>query len=112
MIYRKHDVFVTASEMETQGLVLIEAMASGLPVIGVNVLAIPDVVHEGKTGFLVKKRDCKEMAKKMILLLENPKLVETLGKNARKEAEKHEINISLKKLEITYKKMCFKKRKS
>lgn len=101
-IYRDHDVFITASEMETQGLVLLEAMASGLPVIGVDVLAIPEVVHDNKTGYLVEKRDSVEIAKKMIELIHNPELVEKMGKNARKKSEEHDVNLCAKKLEKTY----------
>jgi glycosyltransferase involved in cell wall biosynthesis len=101
-IYANHDVFVTASEIETQGLVLIEAMACGLPVIGVNVLGIPEVVHDGITGYLVKRRDYKTIAKRMIQLIENPSLIQELGENSRKESEKHELNKCLKQLEDTY----------
>ena len=108
-IYRKHDVFVTASEMETQGIVLIEAMASGLPVIGVNVLAIPEVVHNEKTGYLVRRGSSRQIANRMIEFIENPKTVETFGKNARKEAEKHDLKRVLYKLEGTYKSVIVKK---
>jgi glycosyltransferase involved in cell wall biosynthesis len=101
-IYRRHDIFVTASEMETQGLVLLEAMSCGLPVIGVNALAIPDVVHDQKTGYLVKKMDSKAMAEKMSYLIEHPELVKKMGKNARKEAEKHNLQRCLERLEKTY----------
>ncbi|MEK6916592.1 MAG: glycosyltransferase [Nanoarchaeota archaeon] len=101
-IYRNHDVFITASEMETQGLVLLEAMASGLPVIGVNVLAIPDVVHNKKTGFLVKRGDYKAIARKMCKFIEEPNLIKEYGRNARIETAKHNIEITLRSLEKTY----------
>jgi len=101
-IYRRHDVFLTASEMETQGIVLIEALASGLPVIGARVLAIPEVVHNNKTGYLVPKRNPVKMAERMIEFIENPKLIKEYGKNARKEAEKHDINNVVDMLEKTY----------
>jgi glycosyltransferase involved in cell wall biosynthesis len=101
-IYREHDVFVTASEMETQGIVLLEALASGLPVIGVNMLATPDVVHNKKTGFLVKKGDSKKMGKRMIQLIQKPKLVKEMGVNARKEARKHDIRKVMQNLEKVY----------
>ncbi len=101
-IYREHDVFVTASEMETQGLVLIEALASGLPIIGVDALAIPDVVHQGRTGFIARKRDYIKIAGYMMRFLEQPGLAKKLGKNARAEAKKHEIKKCLARLEKTY----------
>ncbi|MFH2019777.1 MAG: glycosyltransferase, partial [archaeon] len=101
-IYRQHDVFITASEMETQGLVIIEAMASGLPVIGVNVLAIPDVVHHNITGYLALKGDARDIAKYMQKFVVDAPSVKKMGKNARKEAEKHDIDHCMKKLERTY----------
>lgn len=102
-IYRKHDVFVTASEMETQGLVLLESMSCGLPVVGVDVLAIPDVVHDNITGFCVKSGSVKRIANKMIKFIEEPNLAKKLGKNAREEAENHDIKKVVKQLEDTYK---------
>lgn len=101
-IYRKHDVFVTASEMETQGIVLIEAMSCGLPVIGVNVLAIPDVVKNNETGFLVRKRDYKAIGRLMIEFIENPGLIKKMSRDARKEAEKHDIKTMMNKMEECY----------
>ena len=52
-IYNSHDIFVTASTIETEGLVILEAMACGLPVIGVKKLAVPDIVIHDKNGYVV-----------------------------------------------------------
>ncbi|MCA9583574.1 MAG: glycosyltransferase family 4 protein, partial [Myxococcales bacterium] len=87
-VYRDHDVFVTASPMETQGLVVMEAMASGLPVIGVDRLAVPEFVRNGETGFVVPPGDAQAMGEAMLTLLRNPPEIRRLAPNARCEAEK------------------------
>lgn len=61
-------VFVTASTMETQGLSMLEAMAAGLPAVGANYLAIPEVVAEGKNGFLFTPGDALDLAEKVVRL--------------------------------------------
>lgn len=78
--YREADVFVAPSLQEGQGKVFIEAMASGVPVIGTNVGGIPTIVKDGVNGLLVEPRSSasiveavkrvlndKELRKKLIL---------------------------------------------
>ncbi len=52
-VYRLGDVFATASPIETQGIVLIEAAASGLPLVAVNKGAVAEVCHNGQNGYLI-----------------------------------------------------------
>ena len=63
-IYKEHDIFVTASTIETQGIVVLEAMSSGLPIVGVKRLAIPDLVGNNINGFVTKPFDEKRWLKK------------------------------------------------
>lgn len=107
-IYCKHDIFVTGSDMETQGLVILEAMASGLCVVGVNALAIPDNVIDGKTGYLVEKNDWKGFVEKITLILKSPENIEKMGIAARKQAECHNLKQSIDKLEKIYYSLVFK----
>jgi glycosyltransferase involved in cell wall biosynthesis len=69
--YRSCDMFVFASETETQGLVLLEAMASGLPVVSTASMGSKDVLKDGE-GCLVAKADLKDFSDKVIHLLGCP----------------------------------------
>ena len=73
------DVFVMSSLWEGLGLVFLEAMATGLPVLGSRVSAIPEVVSEGVTGLLVEPGDPADMAAGMERLLGDAALRAALG---------------------------------
>lgn len=102
--YQAADVFVTASPMETQGLVIYEAMACGLPCVGVNRYAVPDAIKNGKNGFVAKNPYVENMAKQVLMLLKDPQLIERLGRAGRKSAEENEIEKCVVKLGEAYKK--------
>jgi 1,2-diacylglycerol 3-alpha-glucosyltransferase len=53
--YSAADAFVIASKFETQGIVVMEALACGLPVAGINYRAIPELIHEGENGYLFEE---------------------------------------------------------
>jgi glycosyltransferase involved in cell wall biosynthesis len=82
--YSRADVVVLPSirdksgETEGLGVVLLEAMACGVPVIGSRVGGIPDIIKHGDTGLLVKEKDPDDLSEKLILLLSNRRLRETL----------------------------------
>ncbi|KAJ7950171.1 sulfoquinovosyl transferase SQD2 [Quillaja saponaria] len=91
--YASGDVFVMPSESETLGLVVLEAMSSGIPVVGARAGGIPDIIpadQEGKTGHLFSPGDLDDCLSKLKPLLDNTELRETMGKAAREEMEKHD----------------------
>jgi glycosyltransferase involved in cell wall biosynthesis len=73
------DVFVMPSLWEGFGLVLLEAMAQALPVVGSAVSAIPEIVAHGETGLLVPPRDPDALADALRTLLRDPALMRHLG---------------------------------
>jgi glycosyltransferase involved in cell wall biosynthesis len=91
--YSKAKIFVLPSKYESFGLVLLEAMACGLPCIAFKpdgkkiITASGEIIRHGKTGFLVE--DKKEMAEKIDLVLSDEKLWRKMSKSARREAEKY-----------------------
>jgi glycosyltransferase involved in cell wall biosynthesis len=77
-----HDVFVFPSLFEGFGLVLLEAMAMGLPIIATPHTAAPDLIDDGQEGFLVPIRSSQAIAEKLDLLRRDRDLINTLGARA------------------------------
>ncbi len=82
--YKLMDVFHFTSLTETTGLVLLEAMASGVPVISTRVGIANFIIKNGKTGYLIDKRDFLSLAKITEKLYKDRVTREDIGKNARK----------------------------
>ncbi|MGL4502760.1 MAG: glycosyltransferase [Planktothrix sp.] len=95
----QHSMTKADGECEALGVVFLEAGASGLPVVATQSGGIPEVVIDGKTGFLVEEADIDKMADYMLKLVENPNLAAQLGQAAR-ERICHDFSIekSIKKL--------------
>jgi len=85
--YNLADVFVFPSVLEGFGLVMGEAMSCGKPVVAFNNSAIPEVVENGRSGFLVSPGDKTEFVKKVLLLLNNKKLRIEIGIRAKERVE-------------------------
>ncbi len=86
--YAASDVFVLPSNCETQGMVLIEAMAMGLPCITINHGGACEMVANGETGFLVN-HTCHSLAKAIQRLLAEPELRRQFGEAGRIRAERY-----------------------
>jgi len=83
-VYR--DVYGNYQEApELLGLTLLESMACGTPVICTEVGAMPEIVEDGVTGFVVPPNDPRSLGKKIRYLLDNPKLGEQMGKAGREK---------------------------
>jgi len=91
------DLFVSASDSETFGLTFIEAMAFGLPAIGVNKLGAKEIIKNGMNGFVIRPGDSTAMAKKIDLLLNDNALRARMGKEAKKTAKCYSIEESARK---------------
>jgi glycosyltransferase involved in cell wall biosynthesis len=77
------DAFVMSSLWEGLGLVFLEAMAAGLPVVATRVSAVPEVVVDGETGLLVPPQDAPSLAAALRRLAEDPALRQRLGRAGR-----------------------------
>ena len=82
------DAFVFPSRTETLGLVLLEAMAAGCPVIAANAGGIPDIVTDGVNGYLFDPTDEQGAIAATQRLLAQPEARDALRHNARQEAER------------------------
>lgn len=84
----RHDVFVFPSLFEGFGLVILEAMSQGLPVIATEHTAGPDLIEEGRSGFIVPIRSAEAIAEKLELLAADPNLLAEMKAAARQTAAK------------------------
>ena len=104
--YAISDMIVVPSLQEAFGLVVSEALACGKPVIGTEVGGIPDQILDGYNGFLVKPKDPKEIAEKILWLLEHPDIAKQMGMNGRKIVEeKFDINKRIEKIISLYREL-------
>ena len=101
-VYRMASVFTTASEIETQGLVLLEALASGLPVVAVDATCIPEIVHNDVNGFLVRPGDIGGMATRLMEILLDPPTARRMGAAGRRIAQDHAIEYAIDDHEKLY----------
>jgi glycosyltransferase involved in cell wall biosynthesis len=100
------DLFILSSHSEGCSISLLEAMASGKPVIATRVGGNPELVLEGKTGFLVPPAEPEKLAEKIIFLLKNEDLRLKMGDEGRKRAkEKFSLEVMIKNYEELYSKV-------
>ena len=97
--YACSDAFAIASKFETQGLVILEAMACGKPVAGINYRAVPELIKDKKNGFLFDEDDPMNCANAVIECLE---CNGDIKRNARKTAELYSMESCTKKLIDAY----------
>lgn len=90
-IYQEASLFVMPSYVEATGNVFIEAMANGLPCIGANLSAMPEIIVGNNCGFVSEPGNTKELAEKILYLLKDEKLMKDFGANGR-IAVKHKYN--------------------
>jgi glycosyltransferase involved in cell wall biosynthesis len=88
-VLARASMFVLPSLSEGVSLTLLEAMARGLPVITTAVGGSPEVVEDGRTGFLVPPASPEALAEKILLLLSRPELGQALGLAGRRRVEEH-----------------------
>ena len=107
----KHDVFATASTIETQGLTIAESMAAGIPCVGTDFLAIPNSIHDNENGFLFTPYDFLEAARKIEALLKSVPLRKRFGKKGINFSRQFSLDNIVTETEELYAKTLKKARK-
>ena len=106
-LYKVGDVFITASEIETQGIALIEAAATGLPLIAVNAGAVAEICVNGENGFLLEPGDISGMSEAILKILSDPALQKKMSGASLEIAKKHSLDTTLDKFLEIYSKVCY-----
>jgi glycosyltransferase involved in cell wall biosynthesis len=86
--FEQTDIFIFPTFHETFGLVNLEAMKYGLPVVGTDEGGIPDIIDDGITGYIVEKQNPEELANRIETLIANPSLREKMGKAGQKKFQR------------------------
>jgi glycosyltransferase involved in cell wall biosynthesis len=105
-LYASADAFVFASLTETLGLVVLEAMASGLPVIATPAGGVADHLRDGENGLAFPAGNVAEMAHAMVRLVMERKLCGQLAAGARRTAEGLDWEGELDRLDASYREVC------
>lgn len=98
-LYSLADLLIIPSEKESFGLVAIEAMACGVPVVGSNAGGLPEVIAHGETGYLSPIGDVEDMANHALRLLKNPTLHRLFSLRGIKRVKRY---FSIKKIVNQY----------
>lgn len=101
-LYRLASVFVTASEVEIQSSVVMEAAAAGLPVVAVRASSMAEFVEDGRNGYLAPPRDVEALGAILARLIRDPEHARALGLAGRALAEAHSPERTLAAHEALY----------
>ena len=101
-IYRVADVFVNASIAELQSIVTMEAMASGLPIVAANIMALPELVHSGENGYLFSAGDIQGLSSSVVKILTQKALRERMSQKSLECIKVHDVRVIIKKYEEVY----------
>ncbi|HLM83901.1 MAG TPA: glycosyltransferase [Candidatus Bathyarchaeia archaeon] len=102
--YAAGDIFIYASKSETQGMVLTEAMYSGLPIVAVRATGVKDIVEDGRTGILVRE-DVESFGEVVQKMIDDEDLRKKFGEEARRVArEKYTSKVCAEKMLEVYEK--------
>lgn len=86
------DCFINAGTAELQSIVALEALASGLPLLGAEAMALPELIIPGKNGYLFKPGDVNTLTQHLVELFSHPEKRKQMAIESRLIAEKHDIN--------------------
>lgn len=86
--------FAMPGTAQLQSIATLEAMAAGLPVVAVDAMALPHLVHHGENGYLHRPGDVDDLAERMRSLLTDPRLAD-FGLRSRDLAQQHDITTTL-----------------
>jgi glycosyltransferase involved in cell wall biosynthesis len=97
-LYRRAEVFVTTSPSDTQGMVALEAMQYGTPVIAARAGGFLDYIEEGRNGLFFRPNDYRDLAKKLAVLIDDKALWRRLSANGYRTVKECDMKVTADKL--------------
>jgi len=100
------NVFVLPSLSEGFGIVNLEAMASGLPIVASKVGGLPEIITDGENGFLVEPKNPEQIAERVLLLLKDDELKGKISRSNKEKAKRYSWKNVVERLEQIYKEIA------
>jgi glycosyltransferase involved in cell wall biosynthesis len=95
-VYRAADVFLVTSPVELQSISTLEAAASGLPIVGVRAGALPELVQNGRNGYVVEPGDWRAASAALASILLSSRKRDEMAAQSRAIAAEHEVTASIR----------------
>ncbi len=112
-VYRETDVMILPSIWpENQPVSITEAMAAKIPVIASRLGGIPELVEDGKTGFLFKAGNAKELAQKMMEFIDHPERIDLFGEHGYHKILQNSFHHQVEKILQLYSSELYRNEKS
>ena len=109
-LYRAAHCFVMAGTAELQSIATMEAMASGLPVLAVDAMALPELAHDAENAYLFKQGDPEGLSQRMQALFTDPALHRRMAANSLEIIQKHALARTLEEFEAVYEDVGMRRR--
>jgi len=106
--FREGDIFIHSSLSETQGLIMTDSMAFGVPVVAIRASGVVDIVVDGENG-LMTDNSAEALAEGVLRVLRDDKLRNKLSEGAKKSAQEYTVEAVTSRLEKVYKEVLGKK---
>ena len=103
------DVLVLTSYWEGLPRVCPQAMAAGIPIVATDVDGIPEVVHDGKNGFLCRPGDIESIAQKLQHILQHSEIAEKMGQEGQNSVAEFDCDLMVRQQEELYRSLIRKK---
>lgn len=107
-LYSSADCFINAGVAELQGMSVMEAMASGLPVLAARAVALPELVYDGQNGFLFDPKDIETLSKHMSAIFKDSNKRKEMGQKSLEIIKPHDFSSVMLECQNLYRRLLLK----